>query len=109
MAWPQEARGIAPDWHGLMGGLVWIGDPEVDRRLGCPAEIYGCFYAFDASRRAPMQRPSMLRHLALPAATAATAARPIFCRDLWGFENHFTVENRSVALEGSRSRCIPAF
>lgn len=48
--WQQDARGVAPDWHGIMRGVAFIGDPAVDKRLGCPADTHACFYAFDRDR-----------------------------------------------------------
>lgn len=49
--WEQDARGIAPDRHGIMRGVAFIGDPTIDKRLGCPADTHACFYAFDRGRR----------------------------------------------------------
>ena len=37
---------VQEDAFGLLADISYIGLPEVDKQLGCPAATHGCFYSF---------------------------------------------------------------
>ena len=54
---------LRPDAFGSLPDITYLGNEELDKRLGCPAATHGCFYSFADDASAHALHASHVKHV----------------------------------------------